>query len=181
MFKTLSEISNRPRNLGIDGIALAAGRSCMVRLIQNQEAARPECSQPIGQRSCIGLIDQQTMRDQESGVRSPGVDPKTTFPTNILNVVLIQNFKMQSEAAVQLLLPLEKHRRRTGYDDVAYLLSEKQFTGNQSGFNCLSDANIIRDKEVNPRQQQSLAQGFQLIRVKAYSCPKGRLQQFGVS
>src|ERR1039458_9932508 len=38
MFKTLSEISNRPRNLGIDGIALAAGRCCMVRLIQNQEA-----------------------------------------------------------------------------------------------------------------------------------------------
>ena len=42
----------------------------------------------------------------------PGINAKSAFAPNFLDVVLIQNLKAKAEARVQLLLPLQKHGRR---------------------------------------------------------------------
>ena len=129
VFKTLSEIANGPSDLGVNGIALTAGGSSVVRFVQNQEASRTECTQPISQRASVSLIDQKTVRDEESGVRGPGVDPKSTLATNVLDVVLVEYLEVEAEAAFQFFSPLKKHRWGTGNNDVAHFLSEEQFAG----------------------------------------------------
>ena len=140
MFKPLCEIPNGSGDLGVDGIALTARRSGVVRFVQDQEAPGTERAQPIRQRARIGLIDQQTVRDEESRVRGPGVDPKPPLSANVLDVVLVEYLEMEAEAAVQFFPPLEKHRRGAGDDNVAHFLSQEQFAGDQPGLDRFSDA-----------------------------------------
>ena len=147
VLEALGEIPNGPRDLGVDGIALAAGRSGVVRFVQNQEAPGTERTQPVRQRTGVGFVDQQPVRDEETRVRGPGIDPKPTFAANILDVVLVEDFEVEAKAAVQFFPPLEQHRRRAGDNDVAHLLSQQQLAGNQPGLDRLAQANVIRDEQ----------------------------------
>jgi hypothetical protein len=67
---------------------------------------------------------------------------------------------------------LQKHRRRARAYNFANLLPKQQFAGNQTCLNCLSESNIIGNKDVDPRKLQRLPQGLKLISVQANASPE---------
>lgn len=152
MLKPLCKIPNGPGDLGVDGIALAACGSRVVGFVQDQETPGTERTQPIRQRTRIGLIDQQTVGDEESRIRGPGVDPKTPLSANVLDIVLVEDLEIEAKSAVQFLPPLEEHRRRAGDDYVAHFPPNEQFASDQPGLDRFSEANIIRDEQIHSWQ-----------------------------
>ena len=52
--------------------------------------------------------------------------------------------------------------------------------GNQAGLDRIPKADVIRDEEVDPRQQQRLAQWFELVGIQANTGTEGGLEQPGV-
>src|SRR5215467_1941140 len=108
MLETAREVANCSRNVRINGVALAARGCRMMRFVQNQQRAWPEYVQPIAQRSGIGLIHQQPVRNQKPRMRGPRVHAESALAPDILDVVLIQNLELQAETVLELFLPLQK-------------------------------------------------------------------------
>ena len=81
---------------------------------------------------------------------------------------------------IQLILPLQNHRRRRGNDDAPDALPHQELADDQAGFNGLAKANVVRNKQVHPRQQQRLAERLELIGVDLDAGPVRRLEQRGV-
>lgn len=131
----------------------------------------------IAKASNVRLVNEQSVRDQEPRVGRPGVNPVSALPSDPSYVVPVQNLEYKAEASLHLLAPLQQHRRRCGDDDLADLAAEEQLAGNEPGLDCLADADVIGDKEVHPRQQQRLPQGFELVGVESNTRPEGRLEQ----
>ena len=124
MFETRSKIADRSGDLRIDRILLAAGWGGMVSFIQNQHCPTPKSPQVIAKWTSVGFIDEQAMRDQESGVSTPGIDAEPSLSTHTLHIVLVKNFESQTEACFQFFFPLEEHRRRARDEDFANFLAQ---------------------------------------------------------
>ena len=97
MFESRSQITDGSGDLRIDRILLATGRGGMVSFIQNQHCRTTKSPQVIAKWTSVGFIDEQAMRDLESGVRTPWVDAEAAFSTHALHVVFIQNLEGQSK------------------------------------------------------------------------------------
>src|SRR5438132_1028393 len=76
-------------DLRIDSVLLTAGRSGVVRFIENQERSRAELVQPIPQPACVGFVDQQTMRDKETRMCRPWIHAETALASNVLYVLFV--------------------------------------------------------------------------------------------
>ena len=120
-----SQIADCSRDLRVDGVLLSAGRCGVVGFVEDQERATQERSQPITQGAGVCLVDQQAVGDEEPRVGGPRVDPKAPFQPDSLHVVLVKDLERQPEAALQLILPLEEHRRRATHDDHPDLLPQQ--------------------------------------------------------
>ena len=62
----------------------------------------------------------------------------------------------------------------------SHLFAQQQLAGNQAGLDRFPKADVIRDEEVDPRQQQRLAQWFELVGIQANTGTEGGLEQPGV-
>ena len=113
-------------------------------------------------------------------MRAPGVDAEAALAADPRHVVLVEDLEGQAEAALQFVLPLEEHRRRAGDDDFADLLAEEQLAGDQPGLDGLAQADVVGDEQVDPRQQQGLAQRLKLVGVEPDAGAERRLEQPGV-
>jgi hypothetical protein len=109
-------------------------------------------------------------------VRTPGIDAETALAPNPLEVVLVENFKRQTETCLKFLLPLQEHGWRTGHHDLAHLLAQQQLAGNESCFDGFPEADIIRDEEVDARQHQGFAERFELVGIQANTSAEGGLE-----
>jgi hypothetical protein len=152
----------------------------VVGLVEDQQRAGPEIAQPVAQGTGIRLVDQQPVRDEEAGVRGPGVGAVAAFAADANHIVLVEHLEAQSEALLQLVLPLRQDGRRAGHDDVAHLLPQQQFAGDEPGLDGLAQANVIGDEQVHARQEQRLAQGFDLVGVDANAGAEGGLEEPGI-
>src|SRR4051794_27581985 len=103
-----------------------------MRFIENEQRAALEVAEPITEWCGINLIDQETVRHEEARVRAPWVYAEAAVLADLLHVILVEDFKCQTEASLQFVLPLEQHRRRTTDDDLSSLLSQKQFPRDES-------------------------------------------------
>jgi len=98
MFKTGSNVTNGPGDLGIYGILLAARRGRMVRLVQYQERAAPKRSKPVSQGTGICFVDKEAMRNQEPRVGAPRVYSKASLAADTFHVVFVENCKREPKA-----------------------------------------------------------------------------------
>src|SRR5207249_7818206 len=122
MFEARRKIANRPRDVGVDGVSLAARWGRVMCLVQNEQASWAEGAEPVAKRPGVGLINQEALRNQKARVRRPRVDPEAVLAAHTLNVILVQDFKPQAEPGIELVPPLEQHGRRAGHHDLADLL-----------------------------------------------------------
>ena len=123
------QVADGPGDLRVDGVFRAARRGGVVGLVEDEQRAGAEVAQPVAQRGRIGLVDQQPVRDEEARVGRPGIDAVAPLLPDPGDVVLVEDLEDQAEAVLQLLLPLEEHRRRAGDDDVLDLLAEQAVRG----------------------------------------------------
>src|SRR5207302_1358017 len=100
---------------------------------------------------------------------------------NPLDVILVEDLEHQSEASFQFILPLQEHRRGARNDDFPSFFSQQQLACNQGCFDGLSEAHVVGNEEVYPRQQKSLLQGFKLVGVEMDAGSKWRLKEARVS
>src|SRR5919109_4996246 len=107
MFEAVRDVPDRLRYLRVDGVLLAARRGGMMGFIQDQQCSATKRAEPVPQRPHIRLVDQQTMRDQKTRVRGPGIHSESAFAADTFHVVLVEDLEGQPESILQLLLPLE--------------------------------------------------------------------------
>ena len=171
------EVADGPRDVGVDGILLAAGGRGVMRLVQDEERAAAEFAQPVAERAGVCFVDQEAMRDEEPRVRAPGIDAEAALQADLLHVVFVEHREREAEPVLQLVLPLVEHRRRAGDDDLAGLLAEQQLAGNQPGLDGFAKANVIGDEQVDPGEAQCLAKRLQLVGVEPDAGAERRLEQ----
>jgi hypothetical protein len=106
MFEAGREVADDARDARVDGVPLAARGGRVVRLVEDEQRPRPHVAQPIPQGTPVGLIDQQALRDQEPGVRTPRVDAVPAFLPDTRHIVLVEHLEGQAEPRLQLGLPL---------------------------------------------------------------------------
>ena len=66
VLETPGDLAHGLRELTVDGVARAARRCGVVRLVEDQQGARPELAQQVAQACDIGLVGEQAMRDDEA-------------------------------------------------------------------------------------------------------------------
>ena len=110
----------------------------------------------------------------------PRVDPVASLLPDPGDVFLVEDLEDHAEPVLQLFLPLQQHRGRTGHDDVLDFLAEQEFSGDQPGLDRLAEAHIIGDEEVHPGQAKGLLKGLQLVGVDPDSGPEGGLEEVRV-
>lgn len=120
------------------------------------------------------------MRDDEARVRGPGVRREAALLPHAPHVVPIEDDEGEAETLVQLLFPLQQHRRRRGHDDAADALAHEQLTNDEARLDRLAKAHVVGDEKIDARQQQRLPKRLELIRVDADAGAIGRLEQLRI-
>ena len=93
VLKARREIAHRTRDMGVDRIARPAGWRGVVSFVKYEQAAGAEGPQPVPERSGIGFVDEQPVRDEESLMSIPGIHTEAAFFTDPLEIVLVRNLK----------------------------------------------------------------------------------------
>src|ERR1039458_16157 len=107
MLEARREIADRPRDVGVDGVSLAARWGRMMGFVQDEEAAWVEGAEPVAKRPGVGLVNQEALRNQKARVGRPRVNPEAALAAHFLNVILVQDFKPQAKAGIEFVAPLE--------------------------------------------------------------------------
>src|SRR5690606_33480281 len=97
MFEPWCQIANRPGNLRIDSVLLTAGRGGVVGFVEYEHRPTAERAQVIAERTGVGFVDQQPMRNQKTGVGAPRIDTESAFATDAFHVILVEDFKSETE------------------------------------------------------------------------------------
>lgn len=113
------------------------------------------------------VLGGESTRDEESAVRGPRIYAVAALPPHAEDVIAVEHLEGQPEAGVELVAPLEQHRRRAGDDDLSHLLAQEQFAGDEAGLDGLAEADVVGDEEVDARQQEGLAERFKPVGVEA--------------
>src|SRR5205823_6834 len=92
-----AEVADRASELCLDAVAAAAGRRCVVRLVEDQEASGKQGAQPLAHRVRIRGVDQEVVRDEETAVRTPGIHSKPALTTSTGEVRAVENLEHESE------------------------------------------------------------------------------------
>ena len=180
MLEPRCKVANGSGELRIDGVPSAAGRRGVVRLVENQQAPRPERAERIAKRRGIVFVAQQPMRHDETRMRGPRIDRVPALHTHAPHVLAVKDDERQPEALVQFLFPLQDHGRWRGNDDAPDPLAHKKLADNEAGFDRLAEAHVVGDEQVDPWQQQGLAQRLELVGVNPNARAIRRLKQFRI-
>jgi hypothetical protein len=117
------------------------------------------------------------MGNEKTRKSCPRVDAVASFLTYSLNVGPVEYLKSEPESTLKLILPLEKHRRRTSNYDFPYPATEQQFAGYKPSLDGLAEADVIGDEKIDAGEQKCFPERFQLIGVDLNARPKRRLKE----
>ena len=129
MLEASGQVANRAGELGFDSVASAARGGSVVGLVEDQQAPGQHRPQPLAQRVRVARVDQQVVGDQEAAVGAPRVDTKAALPAHAREIRPVETLEDESEAVLQLALPLLQHRRRRRDDDGVGLPAQEQLAG----------------------------------------------------
>ena len=177
MLEAVDQLAHGAGELAVDGVARGAGRCCVVGLVEDQERARSELVQQVAQARGVGLVGQKPVRDDEARAGVPGIDAEAAAPAELGQPLTIDNREAQAELGLQLVLPLQRHRRRCRDDDEVDAPAQEQLAQHEPGLDGLAQADIVGDQEIDPRQPQPLGERCKLIVLESDAGPKGSLKK----
>jgi hypothetical protein len=156
MFEPRRQFPDRLCNLRVDRVFAAARRRSVMRLVEDQQRPGPKFTKRIEKPGSVSAIDQKPVRDEKPATGSPWIHRKTAFPPHLGEKRTIEDRETQPEASLQLIRPLPQHRGRRCYDDEIDPSPQQQLTQDQAGLDRFTEADIIGDQQINPRQQKRL-------------------------
>jgi hypothetical protein len=177
VLEAASQITDGARKFRVDGVFHAARGGGVVRLIEDEHAARGKVTEVVTQAADVRLVDEKAMRDQEPRMRGPRVHAVATLTPYTRDVIAIENLEGQPKASLHLLAPLKEHGGWRGNDDLSNFSAEQQLARYETSFDRLAKTDIVGDKKVYTRQQQSLAKRLQLVSIEADPCSEGGLKK----
>src|SRR5215510_11555273 len=110
-----------------------------MRLAEDQETPREQGPEPLAKRSGVVLVGEQVVRDQETTVCAPRIHPKPALPAHASQVVPVENLEDQTEAVLELSLPLFEDGRRCRNNDCLCLPPEQKLARDEPGFDRLAE------------------------------------------
>jgi hypothetical protein len=116
VLETLGEIADGLGELAVDRITRAACRGRVVRFVEDQQRARPEGAKEVAKPGDVGLVGQEMVRYDEAGASRPGVDAEAAQTAQLADPVAVDDREGEPELGLELVLPLQGHRRRGGDD-----------------------------------------------------------------
>jgi hypothetical protein len=119
------------------------------------------------------------VRDDEAGVRGPGVDAVAALAAAGGHVVAVEDDEGEAEALLHLLLPLAHDRGRAGDDDPAHALAQEHLAEDEAGLDGLAEADVVGDEEAHARHGQGLAQRLELVVLDLDAGAVRGLEEFG--
>ena len=120
-----------------------------MRLIEDEQAARSHRAEPGPHRIGVARIDQQVVRHEEPAVGHPRIHAEAALPAHARKVGPVENLEHQTEAILQLSLPLLQNRRGRRYDDRLRLPAQQQLAGDESGLDGLAEPGVVGDEQVD--------------------------------
>ena len=177
VLETPGEVPDRAGELRLDAVAAARGGSGVVRLVEDQQAAGPHLPHPGPHRVGVGRGDEQVVGDEEPAVGAPGIHAEAVFAAHPGEVGAVQNHEDETEAVFEFHLPLLEDRRRRGDDQAVRLLAQDQLAGDEPRFYRFSEAGVIGDEQVHPRQAEGAAKRLQLVGVEPDARPERGLEE----
>ena len=102
----------------------------------------------------------------------PRVHRPAAFLADAFHGLPVECFEEQAEPGLELVAPLRHHRRRAHHDDVLHASAEEQLAGNEARLDRLAEADVIGDEEVDAREQESLAEGLELVGIEPDTGPE---------
>src|SRR5262245_33406601 len=96
------------------------------------------------------------MRDDEPRVRSPRIRTVAALSSTGEHPVSIEYHARQPEPLLELVAPLQNHRRRTRDDRSAHLLPYQKLSKDQPRLDRLAESDVVGDEQVDARKEQSL-------------------------
>lgn len=97
MLEPARQVIHRAGELTVHGVPGATRRRGMVRLIQNQEATRPELPERLTQAGYVRFICEEVVRDQEPRPGQPGVGEEASAPSECHDVLTVDDRESQTE------------------------------------------------------------------------------------
>ena len=113
-------------------------------------------------------------------MRAPRVHAVAPLAPHTGDVFLVEDLENQAEPGFGLLFPLQEHRWRAANDDFAGLFANQQLAADEQGLDGFAQAHVVGDEQIDPWQEQGLAERLKLVGVQADAGPEGRLEQLGV-
>lgn len=180
VLEAMRHVADGLGEVAVDGIAGAAGRSGVVRFVQNQQGAGAELAQHVAQAAAVRLVGEQAVGDDEAGAGGPRIDAEPPHPTQVRQPLPVDDLEGQAELCLDLVLPLQGHRRRGGDEDEVDPPAEKKLPQYQPGLDGLAQADVVGDEQVYTRQPQGLVERGELVSVEADAGAERRLVQGAV-
>ena len=136
--------------------------------------------EPVAKGLAVLFVAEKGVGDDEAGVGFPGVDAVAAFATAADDVFAVEDDEGEAEADLHFGLPLGDDGGRAGDDDALDLLTHDHFAEDEAGFDGFAEADVVGNEEVDAREEQGFAEGFQLVGHDLDASAVGGLEEFGV-
>ena len=193
MLEARREVADRAGDARVDRVARARGRRRMVSLVQDEQRAWTDIDgplprndrrllvgarlQPVAQAAGVGLVDQQSMGDQEPWMGLPRVDAEAPLLAHAADVLAIEDLEDETEPLLHLVLPLQQHRGRRGDHDLPHPPAKEEFACDEARFDRLAETDVVGDEQVDAGQAKRLAKRLELERLDRDARPERCLEE----
>jgi len=119
-------------------------------------------------------------RGDEAGERRPGIDMDSAFATEELDVIRINDTKLETEFLLHFGLPLHLQRGRAYDKDGSRAMADQEFLNDQPCFDGLSKPDVVGDEQVDAGHVDSADQWVELVILDGDAAAKRGLQERAV-
>lgn len=118
--------------------------------------------------------------DDEAVVRGPDGRREATFLSSARDEVSIEDLEAQAEASLELFAPLQRDGCRADDQNTIDPLAEHELLHHQPGLDGLSEADVVRDEQVDPRELEGLLERNELVIEQVNACTERSLEKTGI-
>lgn len=180
------QLADELRSLGVSGVEVVARRGGVVRLVEDQKipTTRVDVLAGLGQ----GLAE-ETQRSwalevvnarYEPRKRRPRIDVQAACPTQVAQVLAIDDAKLETELVAHLIAPLDLKRCRHDDQDAPRAVAEGQFLGNEPSLDRLAQTDIVGDQQADARHAQGADERIELVVLDLDAAAERRKQRADV-
>lgn len=123
---------------------------------------------------------ERLVRDDEARVRPPHRNLEPALLTTAGDEVAVEDLKVETEALLHLVAPLQRDRGGADDEHAVDALAEHKLLHHQPGLDGLPQADVVGDEQVHPRQLERLLERGELVVEQMNARAERGLEESGV-